>query len=368
MLVANTSGSRGGLVSSSGRGPLRSSLLRTSRFNNRHDRTNEMSHRRLVDIDVSIASAHTVRVVDGEGMTIGEQYMADARESLRHRDCSTCRRPVQHPVRGGDRADGTGGCRSAVLSRPGGLGCVGSARPRPMICVGSCLGTPRPAASTPTPWSGCRCRTDRFAAVAVAHGGTRSTGSSGVGDGPTHRAGCGAHAADRQSVPPTHADDTDHRSSRRHRPGRAGPLRRPQRPTPAGSRTSHALIEKASKGHRGVDRGRAWIDARFDRARCRTPSGCVRGSGSRDRHRGPALASRPDRARPASPKTPDAIERFVIAVRGPRMSVDVLRKRVMPARRSGRCGSPRRRARGRDRDPRTGTRRSPSRTRWAAAP
>ncbi len=38
-----------------------------------------MNHRRLVGIDLGIASAHTVRVLNGEGTTIAKQVPASGR-------------------------------------------------------------------------------------------------------------------------------------------------------------------------------------------------------------------------------------------------------------------------------------------------
>src|SRR2546430_13019866 len=37
------------------------------------DQGDEMNHRRLVGIDLGIASAHTVRVIDGEGKTVAKR-------------------------------------------------------------------------------------------------------------------------------------------------------------------------------------------------------------------------------------------------------------------------------------------------------
>jgi transposase len=53
---------------------MRASLLRASRCNYRQDsKENEMSDRRLVGIDLGIASAHTVRVLNGDGTTIAKR-------------------------------------------------------------------------------------------------------------------------------------------------------------------------------------------------------------------------------------------------------------------------------------------------------
>jgi hypothetical protein len=41
-----------------------------------------MNHRRLVGIDLGIASAHTVRILDGEGTTIAKRKCWPTKESL----------------------------------------------------------------------------------------------------------------------------------------------------------------------------------------------------------------------------------------------------------------------------------------------
>jgi hypothetical protein len=63
------------------RGRKRASLLRASRWN-RHDGRRRHDHRRLVGIDLGIASAHTVRVLDGEGNTIAKRKAWPTTESL----------------------------------------------------------------------------------------------------------------------------------------------------------------------------------------------------------------------------------------------------------------------------------------------
>ena len=54
---------------------------------------------------------------------------------------------------------GRRGCRSRCSSPPAGIGCSGCRRRRRRTCAGSCPGTPRATASTPTPWPGSRCST-----------------------------------------------------------------------------------------------------------------------------------------------------------------------------------------------------------------
>ena len=71
------------------RGLMRASLLRASRWKTTDTTKGEredMNYRRLVGIDLGIASAHTVRVLDGEGNTIAKRKcLADRREPQRDR-------------------------------------------------------------------------------------------------------------------------------------------------------------------------------------------------------------------------------------------------------------------------------------------
>ena len=79
-----------------------------------------MNHRRLVGIDLGIASAHTVRVLDGEGDHGGQaQGLAD-RESLAEVEAAALAGlPGGHEARGGDRADRPGvAADRGVLHRP----------------------------------------------------------------------------------------------------------------------------------------------------------------------------------------------------------------------------------------------------------
>src|SRR4051812_5665134 len=46
------------------------------------DEGDDMNHRRLVGIDLGIASAHTVRVLDGEGNTVAKRKAGPTVESL----------------------------------------------------------------------------------------------------------------------------------------------------------------------------------------------------------------------------------------------------------------------------------------------
>ena len=120
-----------------------------------------MNDRRLVGIDLGIASAHTVRVLDGEGNTIAKRKAWPTVESLAEVETAAlagC--PAGHSVGGGDGADRAGvAADRGVLRPPRASSCTGCRRPRRRICAGSCRGTPRPTASTPTRWRGCRCST-----------------------------------------------------------------------------------------------------------------------------------------------------------------------------------------------------------------
>ena len=97
----------------------------------------------------------TVRANDRE-----TQGVADGGEPDRGRDGGVGRDAGGNAVGGGDRADRTGVVADrGVLHQTVAMSCIGSARPRRRTCAGSCRGTPRPTASTPTRWPGCRCST-----------------------------------------------------------------------------------------------------------------------------------------------------------------------------------------------------------------
>jgi hypothetical protein len=116
-----------------------------------------MNYRRLVGIDLEIATAHTARVLDGEGAVIAKRKAWPTAESLGE---------VERAALGGC-PDGTklevvieptgpAWLPVAVFFTRGGTWCSGSPRRRPPTCAGSCPGTPSPTGSTPTPWPGCR--------------------------------------------------------------------------------------------------------------------------------------------------------------------------------------------------------------------
>ena len=119
-----------------------------------------MQDRRLVGIDLGITSAHTVRVLAGDGGLVCRRKAVPTVESLGE---------VEQAALAGAAA----GTRLEVVVEPTGPAwlpiavfftaratpCTGSARPRPTTCAGSSGAMPSPMASTPTPWPGCRWST-----------------------------------------------------------------------------------------------------------------------------------------------------------------------------------------------------------------
>jgi hypothetical protein len=117
-----------------------------------------MNHRRVAGMDLGIATAHTVRVLDGEGAIVAKRKAWPTVDSLI---------AVETAALAGCPAD----TRLEVVIEPTGPAWLpvvvffsarghrvsgGSRRRRPPTCAGSCRGTPRATASTPTPWPGCR--------------------------------------------------------------------------------------------------------------------------------------------------------------------------------------------------------------------
>ena len=166
-------------------------------------------------------------------------------------------------------------------------------------------GTPRPTASTPTRWPGCRCSTrpgcSRWScpvpSAAALDRRVRAT------DRLT-RAGAEHKTPDQGPGPPAAADDPADRRARRRRPRRAGTLGRPE---PAGqgwaSSGSPAIIAKASNGHHGIERA-----ARVDRRR-RAPRSSSTPATPRSRSptwppRSPPRSGCCAPSRPSSPPTP----------------------------------------------------------------
>ena len=117
-----------------------------------------MSCRRLVGIDLGIASAHAVRVLDEEGTTLAKRKAVPTVESLSLIESSAL--------------EGTpAGTRLEVVIEPTGPAWLPIAvffinrghvvyrvsSPSRRTCVGICPATPRPMASMRTRWRGSRC-------------------------------------------------------------------------------------------------------------------------------------------------------------------------------------------------------------------
>ena len=119
-----------------------------------------MNERRLVGIDLGIATAHTVRVLDGEGNIVAKRKAWPAAESLAAVETAAlagC--PAGTRLEVVIEPTGPAGCRSRCSSLPVATGCSGCRRRKPLTCAGSCPGMPRATASTRIPWPGCRCFT-----------------------------------------------------------------------------------------------------------------------------------------------------------------------------------------------------------------
>jgi hypothetical protein len=110
-----------------------------------------------------IISAHTVRVLDGDGSVVCRRKAVAtvasltevAQAALAGAAPGTRLEVVLEPT------GPSSGCRSRCSSPAAGTPSTGRARPRRMTCAGCCPGRPRQAASTPTPWRGCHWSTRR---------------------------------------------------------------------------------------------------------------------------------------------------------------------------------------------------------------
>ena len=97
-----------------------------------------MNHRRLVGIDLGIATAHTVRVLDGEGNVVAKRTAWPAAESLTAVETvALAGLPGRHPAGSGDRANRAGmAADRGVLFHPRAPGVPGlvaeGSRPAPV--------------------------------------------------------------------------------------------------------------------------------------------------------------------------------------------------------------------------------------------
>ena len=96
-----------------------------------------MRQRRLVGIDLGITSAHTVRVLAGDGSLVCRRKAVATVGSL-----GEVEQAALAGAAPGTRLEvvleptGPAGCRSRCSSAPAAIPCIGSARPRPMTCAG----------------------------------------------------------------------------------------------------------------------------------------------------------------------------------------------------------------------------------------
>jgi hypothetical protein len=116
-----------------------------------------MSHRRLAGIDLGIATAHTVRVLDGEGTIVAKRKAWPTVESLSAAEAAALAGCPQ-----GTRLEvviepaGPAWLPAAVFFTARGHTVFRVSSPKRPACAGSCPGTPRATASMPIPWPGCR--------------------------------------------------------------------------------------------------------------------------------------------------------------------------------------------------------------------
>ncbi len=222
-----------------------------------------MNCRRLVGIDLGIASAHTVRVLDGEGNTIAQRKAWPTTESLGEVETAalagcpdgTRLEVVVEPT-------GPAWLPIAVFFTARGHVVHRSRRPRRTTCADSCPGTPRPTGSTPTPSPGCRCSTPQGCSrwCCPAPSGRRWTAGSGPPTDSPNRVRCtsaGSKDLARQLLPMTPLTGelgvADLAVLERYAD--------PNALVKLGLKRLATMIEKTSKGHQGIDRARQWIGA-----------------------------------------------------------------------------------------------------------
>jgi hypothetical protein len=114
-----------------------------------------MNHRRLVGIDLGIATAHTVRVLDGEGTVISKRKAWPAAESLSAAEAAALAAAWGHQAGGGDRADWPGlAAGRGVLRRaraPGVPGLLAEGRRPVPVFVPACQSNGIDAGGSPGP-------------------------------------------------------------------------------------------------------------------------------------------------------------------------------------------------------------------------
>ena len=259
-----------------------------------------MNNRRLVGIDLGIATAHTVRVLDGQGSAVAKRRAWPTAESLTAVEAAApARCPDGTQLEVVVEPTGRRGCRSRCSSPPAATRCSGCPRKRLRTCAGSCRGTPRPTASMRTPWPGCHCSTPPACALLVLPGAERAALDRRVRATDRLTPAAAEHKRRikdlaRQLLPMTPLTGdlgaADLAVLERYADPRAL--------TRLGQARLAALITTASHGHQGAHApASGWTPPRarwsFTPA---TPPSTSR-PGRRSRHRDPAAARRPGRTR-----------------------------------------------------------------------
>ena len=182
--------------------------------------------RRLVGIDLGIASRHSVRVLAADGQVVCRSSCVPAVESL----AAVERAALADAPEGTTLAvvfepTGPAWMPIAVFFAAAGTPSTGCPRRRPRTCAGSCGGTPSRTGSTPNRWRGCRwpTRTGCSSSSCPARAQQRWTGGSGLR--AAHRGGQQAQGTDQGPGPAADANDTADRRPGQGRPGGTGTLR-----------------------------------------------------------------------------------------------------------------------------------------------
>ncbi len=261
-----------------------------------------MSDRRLVGVDLGIASAHTVRVLDGHGNVVAKRRAWPTVESLTE---------IERAALAGT-AEGT---RLEVVMEPTGpawlpIAVFFTGRGHVVHRVSSAKSHDlRKFLSRHTKTNGIDADTlariplfdpDRRAAVGARERGPRRVGSSGPGNGSPHPGRRGSQTPDQGPDPTSDANDTVDRGDLAVRSRGAGALRRPERPAQAGRETPRedhreSISEQARQRPRRRMDHRSGVVARVVSG---PSSGRVRRDRRRDRDRGPPAASSRDRTSP----------------------------------------------------------------------